>query len=244
MALVPTIPDALYIGATAVDRVYQGPEQIWPEAPTGLSGLILSHNPLHYWMMDEASGSAADSGSENLTLPAVGTLSYQQTIGNQVGILVDTADYFQVQWNLPTPPFTTLFFNEPVTDRNAQFIADVHGNIYAYMIRGVGTFGGNNSIYLSTSNNGGVYVGVNDRTVPGLFVARHTTATDTTISYYNVNNPAGVHNTGITQAVPALTGKSLRINAIAGGSVVSNVALIPSVLTDNEVAAIWAAFEA
>ncbi len=32
MALVPTIPDALYIGATAVDRVYQGPEQIWPEA--------------------------------------------------------------------------------------------------------------------------------------------------------------------------------------------------------------------
>ncbi len=26
-----TIPDALSIGATAVDRVYQGPEQIWPE---------------------------------------------------------------------------------------------------------------------------------------------------------------------------------------------------------------------
>ena len=33
MAFVPKIPDALYIGATAVDRVYQGPEQIWPEPP-------------------------------------------------------------------------------------------------------------------------------------------------------------------------------------------------------------------
>ncbi len=35
MALVPTIPDALTIGATAVDRVYQGPEQIWPEIELG-----------------------------------------------------------------------------------------------------------------------------------------------------------------------------------------------------------------
>jgi hypothetical protein len=41
MTLVPTEPDALYIGTTSVDKVYQGNEQIWPEPIFGWwSGLI------------------------------------------------------------------------------------------------------------------------------------------------------------------------------------------------------------
>ena len=92
MALVPTIPDALYIGATAVDRVYQGPEQIWgPEASLG--DLILSHSPLAYWPMDDAQGTVLRDVSGNgydLTLGA-GSVVAGAAVGDYAGTRLDNA---------------------------------------------------------------------------------------------------------------------------------------------------------
>ena len=83
MAFVPTIPDALYIGSTAVDRIYQGPERIWGEAAPTLASMIMDYNPMQFYLLDEASGDLMDSGSLPRPLTRANKGVYQEPIGSR-----------------------------------------------------------------------------------------------------------------------------------------------------------------
>ena len=55
------------LGSTTVDRVYLGVQQVWPAIPQvqSYSTLVMSHSPLLYWRLNDASGTTAMDSSGN-----------------------------------------------------------------------------------------------------------------------------------------------------------------------------------
>ena len=103
-----TDASAIKVGTADASAVYVGSTKVWPEdtGGGGLSDLILSYNPIHYWPMDEASGNLADAaGSSDLAV--FGTLVYGKQLTGFVGVKAEPGSAY-VNIALPVTGVTLL----------------------------------------------------------------------------------------------------------------------------------------
>lgn len=134
--------DALFVGGTAVDKVYRGSTQVWPVSGGGGGGdayvvEVLADVPMVYWRLGESSGTtAADAGY----LGVAGTYVNSPTLGT-TGLLsgdTDTAVTFngtdqgvQAATNpstLDANPLTVEAIIKPSRVTGTQVIASRHGS--------------------------------------------------------------------------------------------------------------------
>lgn len=87
---------AIYVGTTAVERIYQGVELVWePPVPT-LEEAILALGPVGYWPLDEAAGSTATDQSGN---GRNGTYTGTYTLQGQDGLATFNGGYVNIPDN-------------------------------------------------------------------------------------------------------------------------------------------------
>ena len=247
-----TIPDALNIGATAVDRVYQGPEQIWPTGADPLYDLIQSFDPLHHWTFEEESGAAQDYGSDPVEFAPSGSGHvYRDPITgtNRVGVRVQgsAGQSFTCTWTHPARPITLVLFSMSYDGPGfSEWRGFTNVNVYEWNVRGLAE--GNNVSgrhYADKTTEAQAhltaYASMTSRAAPNLIVA--DAAAGKLISLRAVN-PTSTHpQTTREDWLSPQTGDAV-LTGSYGPAVMSHVAILPALLTDQDVADLWAAFEA